>query len=207
MADNTEMPVETKPVNPHVATTCTAGPIGLTAFGITTILLNFLNADLIGKDSITLIICYGMFHGGFIQILAGMWEVYRGNIFGGCAFTSYGGFWMGFALFEILMVITELEPPSKDGKAVWLCVWGLFTLLNFIGTLNANRVVQFVFASLTVLFFLLAAGVDNHDIHVLAGYVGIVCGSSALYLGWAEVMNELAGRELCYIGPVKNKVF
>jgi len=85
MADNTEMPVETKPVNPHVATTCTAGPIGLTAFGITTILLNFLNADLIGKDSITLIICYGMFHGGFIQILAGMWEVYRGNIFGGSA--------------------------------------------------------------------------------------------------------------------------
>jgi len=83
MADTTEMPVETKPVNPHVATTCTAGPIGLTAFGITTILLNFLNAELIGKDTITLIICYGMFHGGMIQILAGMWEVYRGNIFGG----------------------------------------------------------------------------------------------------------------------------
>jgi len=146
-------------------------------------------------------VCYG------IAMLNGPCAEYTRNIFGGCAFTSYGGFWMGFALFEILMVITELEPPSKDGKAVWLCVWGLFTLLNFIGTLNANRVVQFVFASLTTLFFLLAAGVDNHDIHVLAGYVGIVCGSSALYLGWAEVMNELAGRELCYIGPVKNKVF
>jgi len=198
---------DAKPVNPHVAQTCTAGPIGLGAFGMTTILLNFLNADLIGKDSITLIICYGMFHGGMIQVLAGMWEVYRGNIFGACAFTSYGGFWMGFALFEILMVVTDLPVPAKDGKVVWLCVWGIFTSLMFIGTLNANRVVQFVFASLALLFFLLAIGVHNEDVHIVAGYVGIVCGASAMYLGWAEVMNELAGRELCYVGPVKNKVF
>mmetsp|Transcript_29447 Transcript_29447/g.64714 ORF Transcript_29447/g.64714 Transcript_29447/m.64714 type:complete len:107 (-) Transcript_29447:206-526(-) len=70
-----------KAPNPHVMNTTTAGPIGLTAFGVTTILLNFLNAELIEKPSITLIICYGMFHGGMIQILAGMWEVYRGNIF------------------------------------------------------------------------------------------------------------------------------
>uniref|UniRef100_A0A6U9LTQ1 Acetate uptake transporter n=1 Tax=Oxyrrhis marina TaxID=2969 RepID=A0A6U9LTQ1_OXYMA len=178
-----------KAPNPHVMNTTTAGPIGLMAFGITTILLNFLNAELIETPSITLIICYGMFHGGMIQILAGMWEVYRGNIFGGNAFTSYGGFWMGFALFEILMVISPLNPPAKDGKAVWLAVWGVFTLLNFIGTLNANRVVQFVFASLTTLFFMLAIGVHSHGMHVAAGYVGIICGSSAMYLGWAEVMN------------------
>mmetsp|Transcript_24192 Transcript_24192/g.55122 ORF Transcript_24192/g.55122 Transcript_24192/m.55122 type:complete len:105 (+) Transcript_24192:69-383(+) len=68
-----------KAPNPHVMNTTTAGPIGLTAFGVTTILLNFLNAELIEKPSITLIICYGMFHGGMIQILAGMWEVYRGS--------------------------------------------------------------------------------------------------------------------------------
>ena len=67
-----------KAPNPHVMNTTTAGPIGLMAFGITTILLNFLNAELIETPSITLIICYGMFHGGMIQILAGMWEVYRG---------------------------------------------------------------------------------------------------------------------------------
>jgi len=206
-AGDDSKPVVGKPPNPHVTQTCTSGPIGLTAFGVTTILLNFLNAELIGADTITLIICYGMFHGGMIQVLAGMWEVYRGNIFGGCAFTTYGGFWMGFALFEILMVVTTLDPPSKDGKAVWLFVWGVFTTLMFMGTLNANRAVQFVFASLALLFYLLCLGVYIHKVHILAGYVGIVCGSSALYLGWAEVMNELAGRELCPIYPVVEKWF
>mmetsp|Transcript_90070 Transcript_90070/g.205880 ORF Transcript_90070/g.205880 Transcript_90070/m.205880 type:complete len:115 (-) Transcript_90070:105-449(-) len=114
---------------------------------------------------------------------------------------------MGFALFEILMVITTLEPPSKDGKAIWLFVWGVFTTLMFMGTLNANRAVQFVFASLALLFYLLCMGVYIHKVQLLAGYVGIVCGSSALYLGWAEVMNELAGRELCPIYPVVEKWF
>ena len=37
-------------------------------------------------------------------------------------------------------------------------LWGVFTLFMFFGTLKANRALQFVFLSLTVLFALLAIG-------------------------------------------------
>ena len=53
----------------------------------------------------------------------------------------------------------------------------------FFGTLAANRVLQFVFASLTLLFALLAVGniTGNHALLTFAGYEGIICGASAIY--------------------------
>lgn len=40
--------------------------------------------------------------GGLIQLLAGMWEMWKANTFAATAFSSYGGFWMGWALYGIL---------------------------------------------------------------------------------------------------------
>ncbi len=38
----------------------------------------------------------------------------------------------------------------------YLLIWGIFTLLMFIGTLKHDRSLQLVFLTLTLLFFLLA---------------------------------------------------
>jgi succinate-acetate transporter protein len=37
----------------------------------------------------------------------------------------------------------------------------------------------------------------------IAGYEGIICGFSAIYLAMAEVMNETYGRTILPIGPMK----
>jgi succinate-acetate transporter protein len=62
---------------------------------------------------------------------------------------------------------------------------------------------QFVFGTLTVLFFLLAycdytdapAGVEH-----FAGYEGLVCGASAMYTGLAQILNELYGKTVLPLG-------
>ena len=66
----------------------------------------------------------------------------------------------------------------------------------FIGTLKLNRALQVVFASLTILFFLLAFGhgAENEDVVRIAGYEGIFCGLSAMYAGLAQVINEVHGK-------------
>ena len=43
-----------------------------------------------------------MFHGGLIQLLAGMWEFSRNNVFAATAFSTYGALWMALSLFIIL---------------------------------------------------------------------------------------------------------
>jgi len=87
--------------------------------------------------------------------------------------------------------------------AAYLMVWGLFTLLMFFGTLRTNKALITVFGSLTILFFLLAAGdlTGNLGITRFAGWEGLFTGLSAMYLGIAQVLNESYGRVVLPVGP------
>ena len=89
--------------------------------------------------------------------------------------------------------------------AWYLVMWGIFTGFMFIGTLRGNKVLQFIFGSLTVLFALLAIRdfTGNELIGHIAGYEGIICGLSAIYLAMAEVINEQYGRTVLPIGEPK----
>ena len=55
-----------------------------------------------------------------------------------------------------------------------------------------------MFISLAILFFLLTAGelTGNPTITVIAGYEGIFTGASAIYVGLAEVLNEVYERKV-----------
>ena len=97
-------------------------------------------------------------------------------------------------------------PSDEKSIAAYLAMWGLFTAVMFVGTLRLNRALQVVFASLTVLFFLLAIGdftAASAGFKHATGYEGIFCGFSAIYAGLAQVLNELFGKTLLPLGPVK----
>ena len=81
-------------------------------------------------------------------------------------------------------------------------MWGVFTLFMWVGTWKASKALQFVFLSLTVLFFLLAArdGCECVLIGRIAGWEGIVCGASAIYLAMAEILNEKFQKTVLPIG-------
>jgi len=65
-------------------------PLGLMGFGFTTILLNLVNADLLGADALGVVLPMGIFYGGLAQLIAGLLEAKQGNTFGATAFSSYG---------------------------------------------------------------------------------------------------------------------
>ena len=183
-------------------------PLGLMGFGMTTILLNLHNAGFFPMSWI--ILSMGIFFGGMAQIVAGIMEFKKGNTFGLVAFTSYGFFWLtlvGIVVFPASGVLPA-DPNAAQFLAVYLLLWGIFTLFMFFGTLSGNRVSQFVFASLTVLFFLLACGnfTGNEALLHFAGFEGVICGASAVYLAMAEVLNEQAGKTVLPIGEPKPKL-
>ena len=94
------------------------------------------------------------------------------------------------------------EAPNAQFLGAYLGLWGVFTLFMFFGTLKAARALQFVFLSLTVLFALLAFGniAGNEAVIHVAGWIGLVCGASAIYLAMGEVLNEQFGRTILPIG-------
>ena len=70
----------------------TANPaaLGLTAFGMTTVLLNLSNAGYFALGS--MVLAMGIFYGGLGQIIAGIMEWKKNNTFGMTAFLSFGYF-------------------------------------------------------------------------------------------------------------------
>jgi succinate-acetate transporter protein len=179
-------------------------PLGLCAFGMTTVLLNIHNAGFFVQNS--MILAMGIFYGGLAQVIAGIIEARKNNTFGLTAFTSYGFFWLSLVGLIVLPKLGWVAAPTGSAMVSYLVIWGIFTLLMFFGTLRLNRALQFVFGTLTILFFLLAVGdaTENKDITHFAGYEGIVCGAAAIYTGIAQVLNEVSGKTVWPIGPVNS---
>ena len=201
-------------------------PLGLLGFGMTTALLSFVhNARLGPLDG--MIVGMGIFYGGLAQIIAGILEYKKGNTFGTTAFTSYGLFWLSYVALNWLGSATTASngiwPFSAYGPAIsgystpwfvsqeafmaYFFMWGLFTFVMFFGAMKKNRALQFVFMSLAILFFLLAAksallayaSLTTTDLEWftrIIGVEGIICGLSAVYLALAEVLNEMHGKTM-----------
>ncbi len=185
-------------------TTANPAPLGLMGFGMTTVLLNLHNAGFYELNS--MILAMGVCYGGIAQIIAGIMEWKKGSTFAATAFISYGFFWLSLVMLLLLPKWNLATAPDETAKSAYLAMWGLFTGIMFVGTLRLSLALQFIFATLTVLFFLLAIGDftgASPGFKHLTGYEGIVCGLAAIYTGLAQVLNELYGKILLPLGPVK----
>jgi succinate-acetate transporter protein len=184
-------------------TTSNPAPLGLLGFGMTTVLLNIHNAGFFPMSS--MILAMGIFYGGIGQVIAGIMEWKKNNTFGTTAFTSYGLFWLTLVALIVMPKMGLAEAADPKAMAAYLFMWGLFTLVMFVGTLKISRALQVVFLTLTILFFLLAAGdfTGAEAITRIAGYEGIICGFSAIYAALGQVINELYGKEVMPLGNMK----
>ncbi len=179
-------------------------PLGLLAFGMTTVLLNFHNAGFYELNS--MVLAMGIFYGGIAQVIAGIMEWKKGNTFATTAFISYGMFWLTLVAMIVLPKMGLAIATDETAKVAFLALWGVFSAVLFVGTLYLSRALQFVFFTLVVLFALLAygdySGAGAAFKH-FTGYEGLVCGFAAIYTGLAQVLNELAGKTLLPLGAVK----
>lgn len=177
------------------------GALGLAGFGLNTILLQIHNIGLIDG---ALPIIYGFFWGGMAQIIAGIIDARRGDTFGLTAFTSYGLFWIGLSFAFLLqwLGLVTLDGPGLG----WLCIcWGIFTGYMIAGALKISRVHVSIFASLTVLFGLLAGHFFGAIPAYVAGIEGLFVGAAAVYGSAAIIMKAKYGRWVLPIGLLPKK--
>ena len=184
---------ETKFANPAT--------LGLMAFGMTTVLLNLHNSGLFPLGSMML--SMGLFFGGIAQVIAGIMEYRNSNMFGLTAFTAYGLFWLSLVSLIVLPELGLAQPASKTAMAAYLLMWGMFTGLMTVSASRLNKALLTVFVTLTILFVLLAIGQYSPLIHTIAGYEGILCGFTAIYTGFADITNDVYGRTVIPIWPIK----
>ncbi len=184
-------------------------PLGLAGFALTTFLLSGHNASWI-PDLIW--VGPALFYGGAAQLLAGMWEFKNRNVFGATAFSTYGGFWMGLAIFVVLANTTKFASGFAGGDLTNALAWYLFAFAIFntymlIGSARLSTAVFLVFLTLELTeialvigFFKLSSGGTSWWLH-FGGWLGIVTAAVAWYASAAGVMNGVAGKVVFPVGP------
>src|SRR5665647_425143 len=180
----------------------TANPaaLGLTTLGMITLILSLMNAGLFGLSSMVLAVA--IFCGGLGPIVAGIMEGKKNNTFGLAAFLIFGFFYLTLVVLLILPKMGLADATSSTALAAYFVMWGIFTLVMFIGALKATRALQVVLGLLAVTFFLLAIGdiTGSATVTQVAGYVGIITGFAAIYAGLAEVLNEVYNKTVAPLG-------
>jgi len=98
----------------------------------------------------------------------------QGNTFGGTAFASYGCFWCGWWMIQLLVANSMYKGSASFavGETLWFILWAVLTAGFFVVTLRKNMCLATVFSTLTITFILLAGGVWEHKCKVAAGYIG-----------------------------------
>jgi len=176
--------------------TANPAPLGLCAFGMTTILLSLHNAGLTGLASP--VFAMAIFYGGVAQAVVGIMEWKKNNSFGMLTFGSFGFFWISFAALLMLPPLGLAKAPGAPELAGFLAVWGIFAFGLFVCSLKMHRLLQLTLAAVVLLVVLLIAAElsANSLVLTLAGIVGVIAGGLALYMGMGQVINEIHGKRI-----------
>jgi succinate-acetate transporter protein len=160
--------------------------LGLAGFALTTFCLSMSNAGLFPGSNAW--IGYALAYGGAAQLLAGMWEFAAANTFGAVAFSSYGAFWIGTAIYVWFFAGTS-KNVGHD-LALLLLAWTIFTFyMTLLVFRTTNGILKFLFAILFVTFVLLYLGAQlgQPTLTVAGGYTGIVTALAAWYASYEVI--------------------
>ncbi|RAL11328.1 acetate uptake transporter family protein [Aspergillus homomorphus CBS 101889] len=177
-------------------------PLGLCAFALTTFVLSAINMGTRGISAPNIVVGLAFGYGGLVQLLAGMWEMAVGNTFGATALSSYGGFWISFAIvltpggFDIegaLKTAGGIE-AFYNSMGLFLMGWFIFTTIMLFCTLRSTVAFFLLFFFLDLTFLLLGIGYlqrnvsdeVNTPIIKAGGFFGFLAAFAAWY-------NALAG--------------
>ena len=116
----------------------------------------------------------------FAQILAGLGEVRRNNLFGYTAFCLYGGYWMSVATIEIVSLLADETPPTnKKALQGMLFMVSVFTYMLWTLTFKMNYTISSLFFLLGSTCMLLSFGTRDETVDKVGGWFGVATSINA----------------------------
>jgi succinate-acetate transporter protein len=203
------MAVTTERELPAFSPVADPAPLGLAAFALTTFLLSGHNASFIPD---------GMWI-GVASLLRRDHPaprrdvgVQNRNVFGATAFSTYGGFWLGLAIFVLLATTSKafaglLKGSDVNNALAWfLIAFAIFNTYTLMWATRVSWAVTGVFLTLEITEILLAIGffrlAHGHSPYMLhaGGWAGIATAAVAWYASAAGVVNGMSPRAVLPVG-------
>jgi uncharacterized protein len=174
-------------------------PLAVGTFGFSVLMLGIPNSGLITADAAPAFTAVAFGTGAFGLLIGGLAELRANNVFG----ASFALFYSAFLLTTALMLrflAVEMEPAAFAAAfGTWLLLWFVFTVMLSWGAwyINMPAFLAFVLLALGYLLFGLANFVGSattaQALSTAGGWVLIVDGLVAWYLGWGLAVNTMVG--------------
>eukprot|EP00484_Ammonia_sp_Unknown_P000339 CAMPEP_0197023200 /NCGR_PEP_ID=MMETSP1384-20130603/3979_1 /TAXON_ID=29189 /ORGANISM="Ammonia sp." /LENGTH=372 /DNA_ID=CAMNT_0042451391 /DNA_START=14 /DNA_END=1132 /DNA_ORIENTATION=+ len=176
-------------------------PLGLLCFGMTTLLLMYVEMGWVEVEFEVQIYGTAVFLGGVGQILVAIFEIIKGSSFSFAVFGCYGAFWLGWAFVFLERHNTNSSfghAVYTEGSTAFLAQWGVLSTCFWVVARRKNICLNIIFALLSLTFYLLAIATStgSEQVKKAAGYMGFFTAAGAFYTGVAELINEEYGRNV-----------
>ncbi len=196
MEQHTSEGIKIKEMPPKVAEPAVLGLIGL---AIAALVLASTDLGLASASSKSLMIPWTLFLGATAQLIAGVMDFKRNNIFGATAFTTYSLLWYSVSL---TLFITIFTPVSFDltHYAYGLIGFLFFSLILTFGSLMTNKtlfaILLFIDIAIITLVFHILAGTSA----VPVGIALLAVSGFSFYGAAAVLLNIMAEKEILPLG-------
>lgn len=185
-------------------------PSALGLFGLAMVTLVASSQKLGITSGVAYVLPWAIFLGALAQLVAGVLDYKKGNVFGATAFCAYGFFWLAMAaswLINLGAFGVKLQ-ENVDASQMGIAFVGYLILTIFltIGALETNKVLFFIFVFIDVLFIglsvstLVSEGAVHTLFHKLAAYAELIIALLSFYGSGANVLNNHFGRTFLPVG-------
>lgn len=189
-------------------------PSALGLFGLAMVTLVASSQKLGLTSGISYVLPWAVCLGALAQLMAGILDYKKGNVFGATAFCAYGLFWLGMALSWLINagVFGEALRAGVDYNQMAFAFLGylILTLFLTVGAAQTNKVLLLIFVLIDVLFLGLTVScfVTEGSIHTVFHYIAagaeLAIALASFYGSGANVLNNHFGRSLLPIGRPLN---
>lgn len=181
-------------------------PTALGLFGLAMVTLVASSEKLGLTSGYSYLLPWAIFLGAIAQLIAGILDYQKNNVFGGTAFCAYGLFWLGIAS-SWLMSMGALGPELQvfDPKQLGVAYIGylIFTIFMTIAATETNKVLFFIFLFINFLFIGLAfstLGIAPDLFKKVAAISELIIALLSFYGSAGNIFINHFGKELIPIG-------
>ncbi|MEA3559861.1 MAG: acetate uptake transporter [Candidatus Thermoplasmatota archaeon] len=179
---------------------CEPAPLGLIGLAVAALVLGihdmgWLSSSLDKSMMIPWTLCLG----ATAQLIAGIMDFKRKNIFGATAFTAYSLMWYSVSITLIISIFTKAD-YNLDHYAIGLIGFLIFSLILTVATLMLNKTLFgiLVFIDLAILALVLHILIDTQAIFV--GVPLLVVSALSFYGAAGGLLNTMAGKPILPMG-------
>ena len=174
-------------------------PLGLIGLAIAALVLASTDLKLASSAAKSLMIPWTLFLGATAQLIAGIMDYKRNNIFGATAFTTYSLLWYSVSLTLFITIFTGVKFDITH-YAYGLIGFLIFSIILTVASLMTNKTLFAILLFIDLAIFALVLNILCKTAAEIVGVFLVLVSVFSFYGAAGVLLNNMAGKTVLPLG-------